>query len=89
MVKRNYEIILALLENFFIPLRIFSKPKMYALNYFAPLMSRVCLNNRNYDNDNDKLQCLKKRLISQKYKKMFFWKIRHVAIRSSFYTLDF
>ena len=27
-----YEIILALLENFFILLRIFSKPKMYVLN---------------------------------------------------------
>jgi len=38
-----YEIILALLENFFfILLRIFSKPKMYVLNYFAPLMSRLC-----------------------------------------------
>ena len=36
-----YEIIFALLENFFIFLRIFSKPKMYVLNYFAPLMSRV------------------------------------------------
>ena len=36
-----YEIILALLENFFILLRIFSKPKMYVLNYFAPLLSRL------------------------------------------------
>ena len=35
---------------------------MYALNYFAPLMSRVRLNNRNYgnDNDNNKLQCFTK-----------------------------
>ena len=32
---------------------------------------------------------LQKRLISQKYKKMFSRKIRHVDIRSSFYTLDF
>ena len=37
-----YEIKLELLENFFILLRIFSKPKMYVLNYFAPLMSRLC-----------------------------------------------
>ena len=30
---------------------------MHILNYFAPLMSRVCWKkNRNYDNDNDKLQ---------------------------------
>ena len=27
------------------------------------------LKNRNYDNDNDKLQCFTKTLISQKYKK--------------------
>ena len=43
--------------------------QMYILNYFAPLMTRVCKKNRNYDNDNDKLKCLQKRLISQKYKK--------------------
>ena len=40
------------------------------------------LKNRNYDNDNDKLQYLTKNLIFQKYKKMFSRKIRHVATRS-------
>jgi len=32
---------------------------------------------------------LQKRLISQKYKKIFSRKIRLVAIASDFYTLDF
>ena len=33
-------------------------------------MSRVCKKNRNYDNDNDKLQCFTKTFNSQKYKKI-------------------
>ena len=47
---------------------------------------------QNRNNDNDKLQLynvLQKRLISQKYKKKFSWKIRLVAIPCDFYTLDF
>jgi len=56
---------------------------MYVLNYFAPLMSRLC---------KKKIEImmmimisyniLQKRLIFQKYKKMFYRKIRHGAIRS-------
>ena len=47
------------------------------------------LKNRNYENDNDKLQCFTKTFNSQKYKKKFSRKTRQVAIRSCFYTLDF
>ena len=42
---------------------------MYILKYFAALMSGYVKKNRNYENDNDKLQCFTKTFNSQKYKK--------------------
>ena len=62
---------------------------MYILKYFAPLMSGYVKKNRNYENDNDKLQCFTKTFNAQKYKKMFSRKVPHVAKRCCFYTLDF
>ena len=45
------------------------------------------LKNRNNDNDTNKLQCFTKTLISQKYKKKFFRKIRLVAYTLYFYNV--
>ena len=55
---------------------------MYILNYFAPLMSRVLKKIEIMKMIMISYNVLQKRLISQKYKKMFSRKIRHVAIRS-------
>ena len=41
---------------------------MYILKYFAPLMAGACKKNRNYENDNDKLQCFTKSLIVKNVK---------------------